>query len=465
MSLISEADLTTLTTYLGDSHNSLYDGLGVNIDELDKARNYINRSKVFVRGGSDTNGVDISMSSSSCLVSASDPADAMVSIPDSSRYYINDTQHTTSGVTTYTFSLVPGGGVVEKISIGEAYKATVYVDENGVLGAVKTPAFVYYSYSNLSNFHYPDVPDDTVGLANVLITYDVGGTPVISSTQITDVRLISGYLGLEDDDQMQIFVSINQDEDTLIATTLTMGNYYTKSINAIRSHVTGFSGGRTFEGYYQYRDFAFSTYYRILYYMVRTTELSQRMGFVDFSGASSTVNTAQLGGRFLTKAAQFEVYVPRYASDGSTTYSIPQFHACTLEVYLVKNVSTTLTNNIEAYDNGAILFGDTSSFTSSGYILMDNEIAQYTSKPNDTSLYITNRGVGSPYGVATHRSGITVYEVEKKSVSITTASQADVYNDAVSIGTSSNTYIQCAGFGTITGGNAGLAYGVRNKVT
>jgi len=464
MALISEADLTTLTNYLGNSQNQLYGGLGATVNAVDKSRNYMNRAKVFIRGGSDVGGVDVSISSSSCLVSAADPADATVTIPDDSRYYINETLYSTSGVTTYTFNLV-SSGAAETISVGEAYKATVYIDADGVMGAVKTPAFVYYSYSNFSSIVYPDAPDEAIPLANVLVKYHVSEFPVIASTDIADARQITGYLGLEDDDQMAMFTSFNQDEDTLLTTTLNFSNYYTRSINALRSHVAVFSGGLTFERYYQSRDFTFSQYFRTLYRQSKSKELSCRMGFLDFSGASSAVATSQLGGRFLATAAQFEVYVPRYGSDESTPYTIPAFSAVSFDVYLVKNVLTTFTNDIEAYDNAAISFGSTSSFSSSGYILMDNEIAQYTSKPSTTSLYVTNRGVGSPYGVATHRAGITVYEVEKQSVSITTEAQIDAYDDSVTIATTSDTYIQCAGFGNIVGGNSGLALGVRNVVS
>jgi hypothetical protein len=463
MALISESNLTTLTTYLGSAHESLYGGLGTDIDDRDESRNYMNRAKVFVRGGSDTDGVDISVSSS-CLVSGNSPADATVSIPDGSRYYINGTLYTASGETTYTFTLVPGSAS-ETIGTGEAYKATIYVDDERNLGVVKTPAFIYYSYTNMANFQYPSAPDNTVELANILITYDMSESPIIESDDITDTRFKTGFLGLEDDDQMAMFTSLNQDEDTLIATTLDFSNYFTRSVNTIRTHVSNFSGGRTFQDYYQYRDFEFTESFRRLYYDVRSTELSQRMAFINYSGAGSTTTVAQLGERYLSEAAQFEIYVPRYDVDGTTAYVIPEFHETTIEVFLVKDISTTLTNSIEAYDSGSIDFGDTSSFSSSGYILMDNEIAQYTSKPDSTSLHISNRGVGSPYGVATHRGGITVYEVEKKSVSITSESQVDAYNDAVSIGTSSDTYIQCAGFDTITGGNSGLAYGVRNIVS
>lgn len=464
MALISESDLSTLTIYLGDAHNVLSGGLGVDIDEKNKSRNYMNRAKVFVRGGADTDGVDLSISSSSCLVLASSPASATVTIPDESRYYLDGTLYTTSGVTSYEFTLVPDSAD-ETLGLGEAYKATVYINADGTLGVSKTPAFIYYSYTNLTNFAYPSAPANTLELAHIIVTYDVSGAPVIEATDITDARFNSGFLGLEDDDQMTMFTSFLQDETTLTTTTLNFSNYFTKSVNALRTHVTSFSGGRTFQKYYQYRDFEFDEDFRVLYYDVRTTELSQRMGFIDYSGVGSVVATAQLGGRFLSTAAQFEVYVPRYGSDGSSAYVIPEFHATTIELYLVKNVSTTLTNAVEAYDNGAISFADTSSFSTSGYILLDNEIAQYTSKPNTTSLYITNRGVGSPYGVATHRAGITVYEVELQTVTISTESQVDEYDDAVSVGTSTDTYIQCAGVGTVTGGNSGLAFGVRNKVS
>ena len=468
MALISEANLTTLTDYLGNSHNSLYGGLGTNVYEADKGRNYINRGKVFVRGGSDVDGVDISFSVNSCLVSASAIPDADVSIPDESRYYIDNVLYTTSGVESYIFTLIDGCRLAP-MSTGEAYRATVYIDTDGNLGAEKTCSFIYHSYCDYTSFNYPSVPAGTVEVANVLVRYGALA-PTIQSTDITDSRHISGYLGLEDDDQMALFTSLNSDEDKLIATTLNFVSYYRSSVNSIRSHVVGFSGGLTFEAYYASRDYAFSENYRNLYKDIRSLELSQRMGFLSFSGVGSATGTSMLGdNRKLETAAQFEVYVPRYQSDGSTSYTIPVAWASTsasFDVYLVTSTTTTLTEPLPASLAATnIVVGSSASFSDSGYLIIDNELMAYSSKPDSTHIQLSARGIQQTGSIVRHGARSDIYEVEKQTVTVQ-ASQTDTYNEAVAIGTSSNTYIQCAGISsTISGGVTDLMLGVRNKVS
>lgn len=470
MALISESNLETLTDYLGNAHNQLYSGLGNNVDDIDSSRNYMTRGKVFVRGGSDTDGVDISESTSSCLVSADSPNSNQINIPNGSRWYINGTVYEASSEITYDFN--NEDSVPEGLGTSEAYRATLYIDSSETIGAVKTPKFVYHSYADYSSFNYPSVPEGTVEIGRVLVRHQPGTDPIIASSDITDSRQISGYIGLEDDDQMAMFTSLNSDENRLISTTLNFSSYFTSSVNSIVSHVNSTKSiSGTFENYYQYRDFEFSQYFRKLYYMIRSTELSQRMGFLTFTGSgavdSDESDSLMGSARKLSSAAQFEVYVPRYQYDGSSAYSpIITTSSVSFDVYLVKNINTTLEEDMTAsYDVVTIDATDTSSFSSSGYLLIGSEVMSYSSK-TDTTFTISARGLGTVGSIPTiHYSDADIYEVEKQSVSITDSTSIDAYNDSISIATSSDTYIQCAAIDNISGGANGLLLGVRNKVT
>jgi len=469
MALISESNLKTLTDYLGNSHNQLYSGLGNSVDDIDSSKNYMARGKVFIRGGSDTDGVDISEGTSSCLVSPTTPNSNQVTIPSWSRWYINGTVIETSSELTYDFN--NEDSVPEGLGTSQAYRATLYVDSNQTIGAVKTPKFVYHSYADYSDINYPSVPDGTIEIGRVLVRHQDGVDPIIASSDITDSRQISGYRGLEDDDQMVMFTSFNSDENKLIATTLNFSSYFTSSVSAVVSHVNSTkSVSGTFEYYYQYRDFEFSQYFRKLYYMVRSTELSQRMGFLTFTGPgavdSSESDPLMGDARKLNTAAQFEVYVPRYQYDGSSAYSpIVTTSSVGFDVYLVKNITAALGEDMEAsYDVVTIDADDTSSFSSSGYLLIDSEVMSYSSS-TDTSFTISARGLGTIGSNPTaHYADADIYQVEKKSVSITDSTLIEAYNDSVAIATSSDTYIQCAAIDNISGGANGVLLGIRNKV-
>jgi hypothetical protein len=205
--------------------------------------------------------------------------------------------------------------------------------------------------------------------------------------------------------------------------------------------------------------------------MVRSLELSQRMGFLTFTGAATVDSdeSAVLMGnaRKLSTAAQFEVYVPRYQYDGSSAYTpIVTTSSVSFDVYLVKNVAAVLAEDMSAsYDAVSIDVDDTSSFSSSGYLLIDSEVMSYSST-TATTFTISARVLGTVGSNPTaHYADANVYEVEKQSVSITDSTSIDAYNDSVDIATSSDTYIQCAGVNNIVGGVSGVLLGIRNKVT
>ena len=112
----------------------------------------------------------------------------------------------------------------------------------------------------------------------------------------------------------------------------------------------------------------------------------------------------------------------------------------------LQNGSTTLTDAITNNSTTPIVVGDTTEFGSSGYVIIENEIVQYTGKTATTLTGIT-RGVKGTTNVS-HNAGVAV--TEAAAVANGTSSQAinydtTIYSNDVSITSSSRVTFARAG--------------------
>lgn len=208
------------------------------------------------------------------------------------------------------------------------------------------------------------------------VTQDLALTDSSSASYVNDVREITGYAGLEDDDQMgDLFPSIDTTENTIISSISETGRTgvaqdYSAIVSALGTHISN-TAGMAFKAYWKNNNTQFDRNFRKLWYINGSEELSvnfgTRWGSEDataYQSATSWVYNSTYAAN-MTVGGNLEIIL----SEGSTT-TWPEEN---IYVYAIRPTWTTLAFDIDA----GSAFLPLSSVPSTFQTLVDGSTASY----------------------------------------------------------------------------------------
>ncbi len=330
--------------------------------------------------------------------------------------------------------------------------------------AVEAPSSPYVKICECDLFSAYNADSTAVAVA-------AWGTAATNSI-LTDVREIVGYVGLEDDDQVEdLFGGVNTTEDSLLvasadATTSAVAGYFSATSNALSTHVTSLASGYTFKTYLASIDLYPGRDFRRFWKVNKSEELKAAFGTFtnDATPAAfpdATYVSADTWCADLSTGVDLELYLP--VDEGACTGDID------INVMAIRNLYTTLDNHVDAGVD-RITIASHASFTGTIYIFIVRSLSDFTSSELLKGTVSGNRIVlaaetavcGATVNYE-HQAGERVYIVEKIAQAVPSgAAEGTTYN----LTQTGKKYIGTAFVQGESGGDAGTngdVFVVRNR--
>jgi len=316
-----------------------------------------------------------------------------------------------------------------------------------------TPVMAVAEAENVTN-----LPDTTAAAANLSVSdpsvahakvalcdlYSAAADPASGGTtanfgtaatdsNMTDVREIVGYDGLEDDDQMSvIFPAMNTTENEIISisnedSTSPVASDFSSICTGLASHISSTASGYTFKSYWKASEAYLARTFRKIWEFNQSEELSVRFGrFLPDAGAPTAFSTP-LDASWspdltynadLSTGVSLEAYLPD--GEGAITTDTDMY------VYGITITYTTLSGRVAA-SGGYLSVDDPTIFAANDYVWVEewgttgsSDLLKVSAVNGNILTLTAEAGFVPATTLFAHEVGDRVWLVERISVSITT---------------------------------------------